>query len=248
MSFFNLFNSRLAGTYQVTDQKPDKTFSILPTVLRLAGNVERKIVGDLGCGSGFFTLPLAERGAKRVIGIDNSEAQLTLGKKYAPVRVEFRQDDVFTCELPAVDVYTVPFVANYLSTVAGLNHFMSRIYNALSRDGRAIFVVDLPDMFNHIPYKRRRRLGAVKWWAQTPHRDESMICNHLFDGRGRKICSLWAYYFSPPTIQGALQSAGFKNIQWHRPDISAEGRQLYGQEFWKDYPEHPELGYVTAEK
>jgi len=47
--------STLAHSYQKTDAKPDKKYSILPTVLMIAGDSSGKTVLDLGCGSGFFT-------------------------------------------------------------------------------------------------------------------------------------------------------------------------------------------------
>jgi predicted RNA methylase len=37
--------------YQQTDEKPDKLYSHLPTVLEIAGDLRGQTVLDLGCGS-----------------------------------------------------------------------------------------------------------------------------------------------------------------------------------------------------
>ena len=58
MSFFNNFRL-LAKPYQGTDQKPDKHYSILPTVIQLVGDARDKTVLDIACGSGFFSFPIA---------------------------------------------------------------------------------------------------------------------------------------------------------------------------------------------
>ena len=54
--------------------------------------VEPRIVVDVGCGTGRFTHPLAERFPARVIGIDPS-AKMLEGARNKPTngRVEFRQ-------------------------------------------------------------------------------------------------------------------------------------------------------------
>ena len=54
MPILNDYN-KLSESYQQSSAKPDKLFSTLPTVLKIAGDFENKDVLDLGCGSGFFT-------------------------------------------------------------------------------------------------------------------------------------------------------------------------------------------------
>lgn len=93
--------------------KPDKQYSILPTILSLVGSTVGRTVLDVACGSGFFTFPLAELGAQLVIGVDNSEAQLALAQARRKVNTEFRYIDVFGHQLPTADVVVAPFVANY---------------------------------------------------------------------------------------------------------------------------------------
>ncbi|MBU6427090.1 methyltransferase domain-containing protein [Patescibacteria group bacterium] len=246
MSFFNNFHL-LAKPYQGTDQKPDKHYSILPTVLKLVGDPRGKAVLDVACGSGFFSFPIAAMGATRVIGIDNSEQQLEIARCNSVANTEFHLCDIFDGELPSADIAVIPFAANYSKDLRMLAELFARLFRCLNQDGHAVFVMDLPGERGGLPYKRMRSFGAVKWWAQGPY-DGAMFCNHLFDGRGKEICSLWAYYYSPLTIQFALQDAGFRDIRWHKPVVSDEGLRTLGQEFWQGYQDNCELGYITAEK
>jgi len=62
---------KLATRYDKTSEKPDKRFSILPTIIKAISPLEGKIVSDLGCGSGFFTEEIAKKGAKKVYGLDS---------------------------------------------------------------------------------------------------------------------------------------------------------------------------------
>lgn len=78
----------LADSYQSTDVKPDKKYSILPTVLMLIGELNGKTVLDLGCGSGFFTRYFALT-ASKVIGIDNSSEQIVRAKQHSTSNVDY---------------------------------------------------------------------------------------------------------------------------------------------------------------
>src|SRR3990167_4134420 len=137
--FFNNFNV-LARRYQKSHVKPDKQYSILPTILRLVGDTGGKTILDMGCGDGFFGRPMAQYGAKLVIGFDNSNEQLKLARQWQFPNLEFRLGDIFQDNLPKADVINAPFVANYANTPEELTKFFSRVNGALNRNGLAVFV------------------------------------------------------------------------------------------------------------
>jgi SAM-dependent methyltransferase len=202
MSGLNDYNT-LAEKYQQTLVKPDKRFSILPTILMIAGDVTDKTVLDLGCGSGFFSGEFANRGAKKVIGMDNSVEQIRIAKKIPLERAEYVLGDIFKDKLPSANLVLAAYVLNYAADAKQLANFFRSIYRSLRQNGKFIAVVDLPE--------------------------------------GRD-------YFTPQTLENALRSAGFKDVIWHKSIISDEGIKKFGAEFWKDYLESPELGYVSAMK
>ncbi len=232
----------LAGNYTRSNVKPDKLYSILPTVLDMVGNCHDKTIIDIGCGAGFFTLPLAKLGASRVWGIDNSRAQIELASKVSfHSAINYVVADAFVqkSSVPA-DVITAPFVVNYARTVPILKHFFDLIYSSLRESGKAVFVVDLPNG------KCLKRFGATKTLL-GPAVDETVIELELFNEE-KSLCTLRAIYYTPETIERLFREAGFKNVRWHRPIISEEGIRAMGADFWNDYTADPELGYLTAEK
>jgi SAM-dependent methyltransferase len=233
--------------YHQTNGKPDKRFSILPTVLQLVKPMLEKTVVDLGCGSGFFTNAIATHGARRVIGIDTSEEQLRIARANAAPNTEFSKGDIFTDKLPVAEVVVAPFVANYARSTEELRTFIRNVFRSCVAGGHAVFVVDMPDASCNIEFGRRRAIGAVKFWCNgSPHTDGALIRNDLYNEHGHRTCSLWAHYYTQATLQFALQDAGFRDIRWHKPEISPEGLKKYGDSFWKNYIDHPELGYITA--
>lgn len=230
----------LAVEYQSTHQKPDKQYSILPTVLELAGELEGKTLLDLGCGDGFFARELAHAGAKKVFGMDNSEKQIALANERPTDGVDYAVADIFTAQLPPNDITICPFVANYAESAQTLTEFFERIRGALTENGKLVLVVDLPTGAN------LEKFGAVKI-VEHPGEDGSPMRIRLYD-KGDLIVELNAFYYSKETVERALTRSGFHDIAWRAPIISKEGIGKLGQEFWAGYVNNPELGYLTARK
>ncbi|MDB5260389.1 MAG: methyltransferase [Candidatus Nomurabacteria bacterium] len=231
----------LAVTYKKSNIKPDKQYSMLPTVLKLVGDCEDRVVLDVGCGDGFFTVPLAGLNARRVYGIDNSQAQLALAAKVSRhPRIEYILKDVFVDNLPSADVIVIPFVTNYARTTPILRQLFRQLYTSLSEGGKVILLVDLPNDTN------LKRFGAMKY-VPGGSVDEGVLRITLYNEE-EEICTLSAVYYTADTIEKQLREVGFPEVQWHRPIVSEEGLSLFGEEFWKDYINNPELGYLTARK
>lgn len=234
----NQYND-IAEEYQKSDTKPDKLFSILPTVLHIAGDLKNKIILDLGCGDGFFTRPLAEDVSTHVFGIDNSEKQIELAKTAPMQNIQYILGDIFIDALPNADIINVPFVLNYCQNANELSSFFRRLYDKLNTNGKVIFVYDLPTN------QDLKRFGAQK--KLTEDKDGAAIEIDIYNNDAF-LCTLYAIYFKTSTIKELLEKNRFQNIAEHRHVISKEGEELLGEDFWKGYEENCELGYITAEK
>ncbi len=235
----NAYN-HIADAYVESDKKPDKYYSILPTVLQLAGNVLGKTVLDLGCGAGFFTEAFAALGAKQVIGIDNAEAMLELARVHKSEQTEYVLANIFTDPMPRADIINSPFVLNYAEHVDELKKYIQSLYEALNSEGKLILVFDLPSG------KDLKKFGAKKILKEQ--RDATDITIELYNQEGAILCTLHAQYYVEETIVKNLKAAGFNCITKHMPIISDEGMERFGEEFWAGYRENCELGYITAEK
>ncbi len=119
----------IATRYVATNIKPDKHFSILPTVMKMVGDCRGKVIFDFGCGSGFFTLQLAQSGAYRVYGVDNSVKQIELAKRFSkhPL-ISYWVRDIFTQYCGYADIITAPFVINYARSAPILTRFFELVF------------------------------------------------------------------------------------------------------------------------
>lgn len=231
----------LSPDYGASDLKPDKQYSILPTVLDMVGECQGLEIIDLGCGTGFFTNELAKKGASWVWGVDNSPAQIRRANELCQhENVRFVEADIFVGPFADTNVIVAPFVANYAAENAILRYFFEKCHKHLSAGGKLVLVVDLPNGAN------LKRFGAVKT-LKGGRKDGATIEIELFK-EGQSICTLNAKYYLPKTIERLLKVAGFGEVRWRKPLVSEEGIQAMGADFWKGYADNPELGYITAVK
>lgn len=228
---------QLSAAYQDTDQKPDKKYSILPTVLALAGDVHGKTVLDLGCGSGFFTTAFAKQGAQ-VIGVDNSKEQLRRAIIPDNAQIEYRLVDIFNDPLPEADIINAPFVLNYTPNSNVLRTCMQKIFSSLRPGGTVVIVSDIPSIGPEL-----KKYGSYKTTAEQV--DGAPLTVELYNNE-ELICTLHSTYYSPETIQQMLQDCGFTDVIRHAPIVSDEGIQKFGNAFWDTYMGVCDLMYFTG--
>lgn len=237
----NVYDTDLAKKFQKTDLKPDKQFSFGPTIMDILGDIRGKTLLDLGCGDGFFTIKIADAGAKQVVGIDNSEEQIRLAnEKSHPENVDYILGDIYMEKLPKSDGILAPFVINYAQSTKELDFLFNSMYQSLNSNGKIVIVFDIPRG------KDLKRFGGVKTLL-GPAVDGTQIKIDLYN-EDKFICALYSYYYTFETLKKMLLQAGFKNIKKHNQIISNEGIEKFGVEFWKNFNEDSELCYISAEK
>ena len=111
-------------------------------ILRRNGTREGLVV-DLGCGSGLWARELAQA-RYRVLGIDISEAMVSLARKKVP-EAEFMVESLFEADIPPCDAVTaLGEVLNYLFHPENeLVRLFRRVYDALVPGG--VFVFDIAE-------------------------------------------------------------------------------------------------------
>ena len=163
---------------------------------------------ELGCGSGWLTLALAQRGA-RATGIDISEQALEVGRRYyetireqVPGSVTYHAADLNTLELPP-DAYDIIAVKGTLHHLPHVDHIVAQMQRAL-RPGGLLWVSDSDGeeslatalaagalMFvlpTHVSY-RDKIGGLLRFGARAPSRIKASIeAKGLspFEGAGRE--------------------------------------------------------------
>ena len=245
----------ISKEYVIAAYKPDKKYSIHPTILHLLEPLNGKTVLDVGCGDGCLTRDISKK-AYLVHGIDISVKLLSLAcraKLHAiasntpPFNTSYSIHDMFMPGLPTCDVICAPFVINYSKTVGELEKLILNFSSSLKHKGRIVCVVDLPKLFlSPSQIIQQKKLGAVKK-VNSELRDESQIDIDLYNNNSF-VCQLESRYYSPETIERIFTENGFTELSWHNPIISPEAFEIFGENFWRNYESVCELGYFTAIK
>jgi SAM-dependent methyltransferase len=144
----------------------DYALKSAPGILEILarGKAQGGLVVDLGCGSGLWAQELV-KARYRVLGIDISEAMITLARNRVP-EAEFRVGSLFDADIPACAAVTsISECLNYLfdpennrRTLASL---FRRIYQALTPGGVFVFDVAEPG--------QNKQQNPVRWF--TPAAD-----------------------------------------------------------------------------
>jgi toxoflavin synthase len=228
--------------YNKVHVKPDKKFSMVPTILSLAKPIKNKIVVDVGCGDGFYTF-IFSKDAKKVFGIDNSKEQIELAKNSKQTNVEFILGDMSKMDFPKSDMINAPYVLGYLKTKKDLIILFTKFYKSLNPSGKVIGLIDAPKSLIH----NNQKFGSIKRVKGNELREGENIEINLYDSN-KKIVTLHAYYHTKEIIYDSLRQAGFSKIMWHKPIISRQGIDKYGKKFWEEYLENCDIAYFTAKK
>lgn len=229
---------KLSDDYVKAHQKPDMKYSMVPTALSIVGNLESKIVVDVGCGDGFFTKEFA-KSAKFVYALDNSEAQIA--KAVDEHNVMYYLADMSTFNYPDSDVIFSPFVLNYLQGKRELKELFGWFYDALVDGGRYTGIIDKPQSTLH----DNRKYGSVKRLDKLEEGEPMTV--DLFNC-DEHIVTLHSFYHTKETIEELLSEVGFADVTWHTPIVLPLGVEVMGEEFWQGYVENCDLAYFSARK
>ena len=237
--------SSIVEAYQQSKQLPYRLIE-QHTYLSVIGDVAGQAILDLGCGSGFYTRQLKQRGAESIVGVDLAPKMIEAARAEEarePLGIEYIVEDVAALgKLGNYDLIVASYLLNCLPTQAQLSKVCQSIYANLKPGGR---FVTLNDNVQQPPetYAICACYGCVKSVTQPLQEGTPILLSFLVDGQS---FSLTNYHFSHGTYELALQGAGFKTIQWHRPLLSPEAIQVYGQDFWSAFLEHAPITVIEC--
>lgn len=231
----------LAENYVKTHDKPDKKYSMLPTLVSLLELNEKDVVIDVGCGDGFFTIPISEK-CEKVIGIDNSIEQIKKANEKNE-DIDFRVADMFTFDYPLCDKISCPFVLNYIQNKDGLKTLFGKFYSALNENGKIVGILDMPkELINEA-----KEWGAIKKIKGDKIEEGVPMDIELYNGE-EHLVTLHSFYHEKKVIEDLLTSSGFVDIKWKDAIVSQEGLEKFGKEFWESYKEKIDVVYFVARK
>lgn len=181
----------------------------------LRGEIKRKKVLDLGCGSGPFVKKLISLGAKKVSGIDLSSGLIDIAKRENPV-----------CDFYVGDAKKTPFKKSEFDMVVSslmvhyfkeLNPLFKEVSRILKKSGLFVFSMHHPVMEVTGRLKVKREYTKIIQFKKYFH-------NELYNWKLKDKMNMIAYHHTFENIFNGLEKNGFvvENLLEPRAPKSAE--------------------------
>jgi SAM-dependent methyltransferase len=204
----------------------NREWVIDPILLDWLGNVDGLRVLDAGCGEGYLSRLLAERGA-RVVGVDLSRKLLAVAKKHEaskPMGVRYLRADLADLSAFQGESFDLAVSNIVLVDVARYREAIREIFRVLKHGGRFLFCITHPAFEGPVPGR----------WVREPI-DSFRIEDRRFLAVDRYFDCV-AVFWGPPdgkvVVGGfhrplrdyfeALHDAGFLVSRFEEPTASKE--------------------------
>jgi len=220
---------------------PLKNYLQYPGLIRLLGDIKGKKILDIGCGNGFFSKMVAEKGAS-IVGFDVSEKQIELAienEKRDKLGMTFVCSDQFKFSYPEkFDLAFSNMVIFYATNFNELVQFFKCAFKSLKDNGKFISVIVNPN------YKGFGKLNYDRKIVREGNKAKSeFYINGKFD-----VSSGFYTWFTKDEYEGAAKKAGFSKAEWKKISVEKEGIKDKGEKFWEGYDADPLYGILSVEK
>lgn len=238
----------IAEQYKRSKLQPWRGHIEAYTMFALIGDPAGQTVVDVACGEGFFTRLLRQRGAARVIGVDRSPGMIELARAQEgerPLGIAYIVDDVKELSLDEdCDLVTAAYLLNYATDRDDLAAMCRGIAGCLKPGGRFVTVnmnpaTDFRTAPSYCEYGFETQLVGP-WREGAP-----IKWTFFLDGGSFEIEN---YHLDRAAHEQAFAAAGFRDVRWHEPRLSPDGRGSYGREYWRAFLECPPITFIECLK
>ncbi|MBP2329025.1 SAM-dependent methyltransferase [Kibdelosporangium banguiense] len=219
-----------------------------PTYKAAIGDVRGLDVLDLGAGTGIWTRRIKQAGAERVEGLEISPPMVDVARakeRDEPLGVTYRVADA-TQGLDedlrgAFDLVTGINVLHYSSSRTELAGMCSTARSALRLGGRFIATCANWDMPDDPDYYKPFGVSCI-----VPANRQEGTRAEVETTMGGQTVSFDFYLWRPETYVDSLRAAGFRDVRWHRWQVSPEGIDKFGAEYWQPFIDIPSIRLLEA--
>lgn len=227
------YNNLSVEYASLAEVDPVKRFIQYPEALRLLGDVANKDILDIGCGNGTFTRMLARKEA-RVVGYDPAVKQIEEAQKFEAQ--EGSGIKYFVGDRPAIspghqfDEAVSVMVLLYATGRGNLRDIFTYAIRALKSGGSFSSITFNPDY---------RRFGEVAYNRRFSKTEDGRIQVDFLNDQGEVKITARFSDFSVSDYENAAKEAGFSGVEWIKLEITPEGKEKQGEDFWNDFEDDP---------
>lgn len=226
---------KFARQYKASKSLPFRKYIEWYSYHKLLGDISQKSVLDLACGEGYYTRRIKKMAAATVVGVDISEKMIELAKqqeKNDPLGIDYFIGDVMLIgKIGSFDLVVASYLLNYSRTKEQLLKMCRTISINLNSGGRFVSINNNPDQPPE-SFPICEKYGFTKSLS-GPLKEGAAITYEFFRS-GQKF-QFDNYYLSTETHDWAFKQAGLNHIRWHKTEVSPDGLNIFGQEFWQDF-------------
>jgi ubiquinone/menaquinone biosynthesis C-methylase UbiE len=236
----------IAEQYKRSKQQPWRTHIESFSLLELVGDPSGQSAADLACGEGFYSRLLRQQGAAKVVGVDLSERMIELARAQEAehgLGIDYLVGDAKDLRLPAeYDLVIAAYLLNYARDREELLAMCRGIARCLKPGGRFVTVNCNPALdFRVAPSYRKYGFETS---LAGDYREGAPITWKFFLADGS--FEIENYYLDVSIHEEAFRAAGFREVRWHRPRLSPQGKSEYGSDFWDTFLAHPPAAFIEC--
>ena len=208
-----------------------------PAIDALLPNLKKLDVLDIGCGFGFFSTKVIEKGARSYLGIDISQKMLSKAKRLENEKVKFVNSSIedFDYHEQKYDLVVSSVCLHY---VENIDNILKKIFKSLKPNGEFIFSVEHPICTSLL--KGWHTNESKIHWPVDNYFDESKRYQNWFTDNVVK------YHRTTETYVGSIIRAGFTLSNLLEPSPSKDDMRL--REDLIDHYRRPALLVIKARK
>lgn len=226
---------KFARQYKASKSLPFRKYIEWYSYHKLLGDISQKSVLDLACGEGYYTRRIKKMTAATVVGVDISEKMIELAKQQEKndlLGIEYLIGDVMLIgKIGSFDLVVASYLLNYSRTKEQLLKMCQTVAVNLNSGGRFVSINNNPDQPPE-SFPICEKYGFTKSLS-GPLKEGAAITYEFFRS-GQKF-QFDNYYLSTETHDWAFKQAGLNHIRWHKVEVSPDGLNIFGQEFWQDF-------------
>jgi len=200
---------------------------LIPTIMRLAGNIKNRRVIDVGCGSGYLTAKLAEE-ATQVVGVDPSKEMIRIAKREygGTSRLAFCNSSIEDFPKHYSNKFDVAVSNMSLITIPNLDIALTAISSLLESNGIFAFNITHPCFYNQ--YRKYESSAAFQY--HIPHAQRGIF---IISADSKGLPSPTTHFHRPLGIYfQSLRNASFVVDELVEPFPTADMEKLYPRP-WK---------------